>query len=78
MASRYMNGISNPKASGSDSSSGSSNNESENGSMMANKKVCGLAKGKQREHKDQVCVLLMSHTGLKIFKLAYRFWFTCN
>ncbi|CAH2053746.1 unnamed protein product [Thlaspi arvense] len=49
VASRYMKGVSNPKASGSDSSSGSSNNGSETGSMMATKKV----KDKQREHKAQ-------------------------
>lgn len=79
VASRYMKGIYNPKASGSDSSSGGSNNESETGLMMVNKKVGGLAKGKQREHKDQVCVLLICHTGLtRILKLAYRLWFTCN
>lgn len=68
VASRYMKGIvSNSKASGSDSSSGGSNNESETGSIMVAKKAGGLAKGKQREHKDQVCVcvLLISHTGLK-------------
>ncbi|KFK38775.1 hypothetical protein AALP_AA3G158700 [Arabis alpina] len=53
VASRYMKGVSNPKGSGTDSSSGSSNNESETGLMMATKKVGGLAKGKQREHKDQ-------------------------
>lgn len=71
MASRYMKGISNSKASGSDSSSGGSNNEGETGSIMVAKKVGVLAKGKQREHKDQVCVLLISHTGLRIPKLAY-------
>ncbi|ESQ48572.1 hypothetical protein EUTSA_v10020538mg [Eutrema salsugineum] len=53
VASRYMKGVSTTKASGSDSSSGGSNNESETGLMMATKKVGGLAKGKQREHKDQ-------------------------
>ncbi|CAA7024643.1 unnamed protein product [Microthlaspi erraticum] len=50
VASRYMKGVLNPKASGSDSSSGGSNNETETGLI---KKVGGLAKGKQREHKDQ-------------------------
>ncbi|KAJ0264029.1 Uncharacterized protein HA466_0024520 [Hirschfeldia incana] len=56
VASRYMQGVSNTRASGSDSSSGSSNNESEAGSVKATKiRVGGLAKGKQREeHKDQV------------------------
>ncbi|EOA30372.1 hypothetical protein CARUB_v10013495mg [Capsella rubella] len=53
VASRYMKGISNPKTNGSDSSSGGSNNESETGSIMATKKVAGLAKGKQREHTNQ-------------------------
>ncbi|CAA0382382.1 unnamed protein product [Arabidopsis thaliana] len=53
VASRYMKGISNSKASGSDSSSGGSNNEGETGSIMVAKKVGVLAKGKQREHKDQ-------------------------
>lgn len=62
MASRYMKGVSNLKTNGSDSSSGGSNNESETGLI---KKVGGLAKRKQREHKDQVSVPLISHTGLK-------------
>ncbi|CAL9220784.1 unnamed protein product [Arabidopsis halleri] len=54
VASRYMKGVvSNSKASGSDSSSGGSNNECETGSIMVAKKAGGLAKGKQREHKDQ-------------------------
>ncbi|KAL1212089.1 hypothetical protein V5N11_028294 [Cardamine amara subsp. amara] len=53
VASRYMKGVSNLKASGSDSSSGGSNNESETGSIMVTKKAGGLAKGKQQEHKDQ-------------------------
>ncbi|XP_010501688.1 PREDICTED: uncharacterized protein LOC104778976 isoform X2 [Camelina sativa] len=54
VASRYMKGISNPKTSGSDSSSGGSNTEGETGSIMVTKKLGGgLAKGKQREHKDQ-------------------------
>ncbi|XP_010465301.1 PREDICTED: uncharacterized protein LOC104745688 [Camelina sativa] len=52
VASRYMKGISNPKTSGSDSSSGGSNNEGETGSIVVTKKLGGLAKGKQREHKD--------------------------
>lgn len=72
VASRYMKGVSNLKASGSDSSSGGSNNESETGSVMVTKKVGGLAKGKQQEHKDQVSVLLISHIGLRIsLQLAY-------
>ncbi|KAG2272033.1 hypothetical protein Bca52824_066588 [Brassica carinata] len=55
VASRYMQGVSNTRVSGSDSSSGSSNNESETGSVKASKRVGGLAKGKQREeHNDQV------------------------
>ncbi|CAG7877612.1 unnamed protein product [Brassica rapa] len=54
VASRYMQGVSNARASGSDSSSGGSNNESEAGSVRASKRVGGLAKGKQREHKDQL------------------------
>ncbi|CAH8293554.1 unnamed protein product [Eruca vesicaria subsp. sativa] len=54
VASRYMQGVSNTRVSGSDSSSGSSNNESETGSVKATKRVGGLAKTKQREHKDQV------------------------
>ncbi|KAF3609209.1 hypothetical protein DY000_02050666 [Brassica cretica] len=54
VASRYMQGVSNARVSGSDSSSGGSNNESEAGSVKASKRVGGLAKGKQREHKDQV------------------------
>ncbi|KAF8110519.1 hypothetical protein N665_0083s0081 [Sinapis alba] len=54
VASRYMQGVSNTRVSGSDSSSGSSNNESETGSVKATKRVGGLAKGKQRELKDQV------------------------
>ncbi|KAG7581903.1 hypothetical protein ISN44_As08g015330 [Arabidopsis suecica] len=54
VASRYMKGfVSNSKASGSESSSGGSNNECETGSIMVAKKSGGLAKGKQREHKDQ-------------------------
>lgn len=56
VASRYMKGVSNSKASGSDSSSGGSNNEGETRSITVTKKVGGLAKGKQRDHKDQVCV----------------------
>lgn len=60
VASRYMQGVSNTRVSGSDSSSGSSNNESETGSVKASKRIGGLAKGKQREeHKDQVCVLII-------------------
>ncbi|CAE5967228.1 unnamed protein product [Arabidopsis arenosa] len=54
VASRYMKGVvSNSKASGSESSSGGSNNEGETGSIIVAKKVGGLAKVKQREHKDQ-------------------------
>ncbi|CAN8269356.1 unnamed protein product [Cochlearia groenlandica] len=48
VASRYMKGVSNSKANGSDSSSGGSNNESETGL-----KVGGLAKGKQRHPRDK-------------------------